>query len=71
MLRRIFKRHAFFFAVVLTQTLGIGPNSAIFSVIDAILLKPLPYPGSRLVAGAAGADTRPDGRAAAGVESSY
>ena len=51
MLRRILKRPAFFFAVVLTLTLGIGANSAIFSVIDAILLKPLPYPGSeRLMA---------------------
>ncbi len=51
MLRRILKRPAFFLAVVLTLTLGIGANSAIFSVIDAVLLKPLPYPGSeRLMA---------------------
>jgi putative ABC transport system permease protein len=50
-MRRILKRPAFFLAVVLTLTLGIGANSAIFSVIDAILLKPLPYPGSeRLMA---------------------
>ncbi len=50
-MRRILKRAAFFFAVVLTLTLGIGANSAIFSVIDAILLKPLPYPASeRLMA---------------------
>ncbi len=49
--RRILKRPAFFLAVVLTLTLGIGANSAIFSVIDAILLKPLPYPSSeRLMA---------------------
>src|SRR5580698_6170060 len=51
MLRRILRRPAFFLAVILTLTLGIGANSAIFSVIDAVLLKPLPYPGSeRLMA---------------------
>ena len=49
--RSLLKRPAFFCGVVFTLTLGIGANSAIFSVIDAVLLKPLPYPnGDRLMA---------------------
>ena len=49
--RSLIRRPTFFFAVVITMALGIGANSAIFSVIDAVLLKPLPYPGGdRLMA---------------------
>ena len=42
--RFIRKSPTFSITVILTLALAIGANSAVFSAIDAILLKPLPFP---------------------------
>jgi len=50
-LRTLIARPLFVLAAASTLAIGIGANTALFSILDAVILRPLPYPEpSRLVA---------------------
>jgi putative ABC transport system permease protein len=56
--RRLTREPGFTVAVVLTLALGVGANVAVFTVVEAVLLRPLPYPAADRVVVLRHRDTR-------------
>jgi putative ABC transport system permease protein len=61
-IRHLLRQRGLAIVSVLTLALGIGASTAIFSVVDAAMLRPLPYPNPEQLVTVGVAITQPDGR---------
>ena len=61
-LRQLLRQRGSSLVAVITLALGIGVSTAIFSIIDATMLRPLPYPNPEQLVTVNPEETMPDGR---------
>lgn len=59
-IRQLLRKPGFTLAIIATLALGIGANSAIFTLINAVLLQPLPYANPDRLVRIWGRTTKPD-----------
>ncbi|HUL72827.1 MAG TPA: ADOP family duplicated permease [Vicinamibacterales bacterium] len=60
--RQLIRQRGSSLVAVITLALGIGVSTAIFSIIDATMLRPLPYPHPEQLVDVSPEETMPDGR---------